>query len=285
LANAQFSDSGSQFSCQVSNAYGSVFSAPAFLKVNRPPIADAGATTLVIIATNNTDARAVLNGSRSSDPDGDPLQFFWYASGSATPLATGMVAVVVLPVGTNLISLVVSDKMVDSTDEIAVAVLTPAQGVAVIIAMVEQSGWTPGRPLIAILEASQAAFARGNTIAAINQLHAFQLMVRAQIAPQDPSLADSLIQAAQRIIDAFCNSGLVKFVPHLDVRSHPAGGRLRLRVDGVACQLHIVEASTNMVDWEPIGEPVVQPDGSLEFEDVVSAGTSGRFYRVRQLPR
>ena len=285
LLNAEFADSGSQFSCLVSNAYGSVASSSALLTVNRPPVADASATTSIVIATNSTDARAVLNAARSFDPDGDPLHYLWFRTNLAAPLATGMVTVVVLPVGSHPLDLVVSDGMVTGTDRVTVGVLTPGQAVSGIITQIQLSGWTPTRQLLAILDAAQAAFERGNEIAAINQLHAFQLMVRAQIAPSDPALAESLIRAAQRIMDAYCDSGLAIFRPQLNVLEQTPGGRIRFKVNGVACRLQLVEASINMVDWEAIGEPLVQLDGSLEFEDANAGKFPGRFYRIKQLPR
>jgi hypothetical protein len=57
------------------------------------------------------------------------------------------------------------------------------------------------RPLLASLEAANAALARGNRMAAINQLEAFQVKVAEQILPYDANLSAELIAAAQEIID------------------------------------------------------------------------------------
>ena len=54
----------------------------------------------------------------------------------------------------------------------------------------------------ATLKAAAASFDDGRVQPGINQLGAFQNKVRAQVAPLDPVLADSLINAAQVIIDA-----------------------------------------------------------------------------------
>jgi len=62
------------------------------------------------------------------------------------------------------------------------------------------------RPLLASLEASNAALARGNRGAAINQLEAFQVKVAGQILSYDPVLAGELIAAAQEIIDLLSGS-------------------------------------------------------------------------------
>ena len=75
----------------------------------QPPVADATATIPLVISVNNSNATVVLDGSLSSDPEGDPLQYYWFVNNAATASATGVVAVVVLPVGTNSITLSVSD--------------------------------------------------------------------------------------------------------------------------------------------------------------------------------
>jgi hypothetical protein len=67
--------------------------------------------------------------------------------------------------------------------------------------VLNESGLAHPRPLEATLQAALAAIQRGNATAAINQLHAFQNKVGAQVAPSDPALAASFIQAAQGVID------------------------------------------------------------------------------------
>jgi hypothetical protein len=120
LNNVQLSDAG-YYSVTVTNPYGSAASSKALLKVNQPPVADATATAPLVISVNNSNATVVLNGSLSHDPDGDSLQYTWYQTGSSNPLATGIIAVVVLPVGTNSITLFVSDGLASSQQTITVA--------------------------------------------------------------------------------------------------------------------------------------------------------------------
>jgi hypothetical protein len=55
--------------------------------------------------------------------------------------------------------------------------------------------------LLATLKAASASFERGNLVAGLNQLHAFQNKVRAQVA--DAVLADQLTKAAQVVMDVF----------------------------------------------------------------------------------
>jgi hypothetical protein len=65
-----------------------------------------------------------------------------------------------------------------------------------------ESSWPRSQPLLATLAAALDSIDRGNSVSAINQLLAFQKKVLAQVAPTDPALAASFIEAAQEIIDA-----------------------------------------------------------------------------------
>ncbi len=80
-------------------------------------------------------------------------------------------------------------------------VLTPEDALERLIGVLNESGLAHRRPLEATLQAALAALRRGNATAAINQLRAFQNKVAAQVAPSDPALAASFIQAAQGVID------------------------------------------------------------------------------------
>jgi len=167
-----------------------------------PPVADASATEAWLVSPNGLNATTLLDGSRSYDPDGDALEYFWsYSPGSEPPtlLATGVVAVAVLPVGSHSIDLVVSDGVATSTNSITVSVLTTGQAMEGLIWLVDSSG-RKGKPLMATLGAALASIERGNSVAAANQLRAFEHKVRVQVA--DPALAGQLLEAAQQVIDA-----------------------------------------------------------------------------------
>jgi len=209
-------------------------------------VADASATTPLVISVNNSNATVVLHGSLSFDLDGDSLQYFWYQTGAPNPIATGVVAVVVLPVGTNSITLLVSDGLASDQQAIVVEVITLEQAVERLKDAVADVAHK--QPLIASLNAALASINRSNPTAAINQLQAFQNKVIAQISPLDPALAQSLIDMAQSIINALSGGGspsqkTVKATTH-------GNGKIHLNFPGVHQQKYIIEASTNMLDWK-----------------------------------
>ncbi|MCK5600953.1 hypothetical protein KAR91_03730, partial [Candidatus Pacearchaeota archaeon] len=74
--------------------------------VNRAPIADAGANQ-EIPADVNSVAQVTLDGSGSSDPDGDDINCFWFLG--ETIIATGVNPTIELPLGDHTIALIVDD--------------------------------------------------------------------------------------------------------------------------------------------------------------------------------
>src|SRR5205085_2410676 len=130
------------------------------------------------------------------------LQFLW--TGRSVPIATGMVAVATLAVGSHNIALQVSDGLAATTDLITIDILSGAHTVQELSDMLISSALARKSlpPLLATVKAAGDAVERGSTGAAINQLRAFQNKVRAQIAPSDPAFAADLIELAQRIIDS-----------------------------------------------------------------------------------
>jgi uncharacterized repeat protein (TIGR01451 family) len=94
---------------------------------NKPPVADAGAD--ITAECVNGQASVTLDGSGSTDPDGDtPLAYEWKEG--ATVLGTGQTLNVTLPTGSHTITLKVTDPSGDSsTDTVVVNVVDTADPV------------------------------------------------------------------------------------------------------------------------------------------------------------
>jgi len=195
-------------------------------------------------------------------------------------LASGIVAVVVLPLGVHSITLVVSDGLAASTSRVSVAVLTTTGAVEQLNSLVNESGLDHSRRLNATLEATLASLDRGNPTAAANELHAFRHQVIAQVAPSDQALAQTLIAAAQKVVDALQVDGSGTRATKLDAVKYQLDGKAQLRFSSAAGKTYIVEASSNLVDWEIIAVAREQVDGTFEFEDANAATFTNRFYRV-----
>jgi len=174
-------------------------------RINQSPIADASATRLFWTSANGIDANVVLDGSRSFDPDDDPLSYRWVLGG--TPIQTGIIAVVTLPVGMHDLDLLVDDGMAQDIGSLRIHVLTAAQSVERLTSLVENSGLQKQQQLQASLQAALASIQRGNHIPAVNQLHAFLHKLQAQVAPYDPALAAELSRLTTEIISALAGNG------------------------------------------------------------------------------
>lgn len=192
------------YSVVVTNAFGFAVSSNATLLVNYPPVADASATVPLVIAPNNTGATVVLDGSKSSDPDRDPLLCQWFNSGVVAPMATGVVAVVALPVGVHPVELVVDDGLLTDRDALTVEVLSPAQAVARLISAVEAAPIRPLRKLALMipLRLAREFFERNRFVAGVVQLEIFKRQLQRLVAVDDPILASQLTAEAQAIIAA-----------------------------------------------------------------------------------
>jgi hypothetical protein len=247
---------------------------------DHPPVADASATVSLVISPDGTNASVILDGSRSSDPDSDPLQYIWYEDGIL--LGSDVVAIVVLPVGTHSVQLVVNDGLLSATNAITIEVITTAEAMERLIADVSLNAPRPP-PLQAILGSALDSIHRSNPVAAVNELLAFESEVRAQVSSLDSALADTYIDSAEDIIHALSagtnNPGRR---PHGRIipLTEQSSGRVQMQFTGDPARRYIVEASTNLVDWHIIGVVTSQTDGSFTFEDPQAKSFGQRFYRI-----
>jgi hypothetical protein len=182
---------------------------------NSAPLADAGLDKTIIV--NET---VQLDGSGSSDPDGDPITYSWEIT--SKPIgsnATLSDPIIVIPTfvtdvaGEYKVSLVVNDGTVNSApDEVIITVIT-AQGatqnlIDQVQALIDAGTLNQGQGngLIAKLEAAIQQLDKSNTTVAINQLQSFINQVYDFIGSTPPLLTQTegqaLIDAANAIIAA-----------------------------------------------------------------------------------
>jgi DNA-binding beta-propeller fold protein YncE len=124
---------------------------------NRPPVAVAGALPATVAAQNGSTANVSLDGSQSSDPDGDSLSFSWTDNGQV--IATTATASVALAIGSHSIVLTVNDGKggshasaaqsvvvsLPAPAELAIASISPAEGKRgqTVAVAVTGTGFTP----------------------------------------------------------------------------------------------------------------------------------------------
>jgi alpha-tubulin suppressor-like RCC1 family protein len=276
IKSATWQDRG-KYQLLARNALGTTASRQADLLVNLPPVADAGATPAWVVAADDLNAKVPLDGTRSSDLNGDPLAFSWFCDNSRLPSAAGAVASVILPKGAHRILLVVSDGILAGTNSVSVDVLTVSQAIQVLSAAVEASVHSRVRPLLATLEAALDSINRTNRISTVHQLEAFQKKLRAQVASFDPTLAGDLGTAADRIITALESVSTARTEK---IKLHPPAHQGRLTFSAAKGRVYFVEASSDLLHWQVIGAARQAQDGSYLFEDPEATKFPARFYRV-----
>ena len=280
LENLHYDQAG-MYSVLVSNRFGATTSLPARLRINRAPVADASATPPFYVSCNGTGANVILDGSRSSDPDHDPLYYSWGELNGTHSLATGVVSMATLSTGTHEIFLTVYDGVAYSTNSVTVTILTVSQAVERLISIVETNAHSS--PMLATLKATFASISRGDMLPANNQLASFQNQLSAQVSSNSSELAERLRLAAQQVRLALdCMTGSTKSSPKLKGIIAGLDGRARVIFAGNSGVVYLVEASTNLVDWEIIGVTTAQDDGIMEFDDRESTKHPNRFYRLRE---
>jgi hypothetical protein len=277
---------------------GQVDSAPAVvsilvLPINDPPVAvimasplvflTPGATDGVVISSNNSNAMVILDGSGSLDVDSDPLRYSWFDGALVAPWASDAVISNRFTLGSHEFRLVVNDGKATGTANVTVKVISPADAVAEVSRFLNDSTLAQirKRPLLATLEAAVASFGKGDFTPALNQLAAFQNKVRAQVAPEDPALADSLAQAVQRITDALTNPPRAAN-PGIKLRltssARLPGSPLRLTLMGEPGRSYTVQVSTDLVHWTAWTNFIGIP-GTNQLTDP-APNLNRRFYRA-----
>ena len=173
--------------------------------VNETPWADPTLSTTPVIAGGDGVAEVVLDGSRSTDPDGDPLTHSWFLNDAL--IARGPAARVTFPIGAHDVQLVVSDGVAEDVGVIRIEVMSASDASDHLLDSVETSSLSPGTS--STLESAIGAFETNKAVVGVRMLHAFQNKIRAQIGKKiDPELGEELIRQAQEIIDATAASAV-----------------------------------------------------------------------------
>lgn len=155
---------------------------------------------LKLLAVNTQNASVIFNGADSSDIDGDTLSYAWYQDGNPTPFSLAASGTTSVPVGSHVLTLVVSDGVTTATDSITVDVFMPCDLVKRLAACVKATPLKPNEmnTLLSRLDSACAAFESGNVNNAVHHLELFQDRVSRKV---DPPYAQKLIDQAQQIID------------------------------------------------------------------------------------
>jgi hypothetical protein len=161
-------------------------------------------SSFLVIAANGIEAEVSLDGSQSSDPDNDALDFLWIENGQASPFAVGVHATNSFGLGEHAVTLVVSDGQDTGHDTVAFEVITLSDAVNELILFLTETELERRnkRPLLVTLNAAWESFEDGDLEAGVKRLRVFQQKVRAQVANSNPEAAAKLIAGAQQIIDA-----------------------------------------------------------------------------------
>lgn len=157
--------------------------------------------SIVIVSPNNSNACVILDGSLSVDVECDPMSYTWYAG--ATLLGVGTQINYCFPLGSHVITLVVSDGQCDGVSTVSLEVITGCEAIEALIADIDGSSLDrkDKRPLLASLKAACSSFDRGAFGPGKNQMSAFIHKVQAQIMRDHPVEGQRFIDAAQAIIN------------------------------------------------------------------------------------
>ena len=199
--------------CRVDVTVQSVNDAPIPI-IQVSSLADLGSSVsdLILISPDNVGACATLDGSLSSDPDdgggcgtGMMVGYVWLIDGVV--VGTGEQLDVCLLLGARTVTLAVEDDAgaVGET-ELVVQVLTGGEAVEELILLIDDAalGRKNKQPLFATLKTAAAAFERGSIGSALNRLNnAFPNKLRAQVAKDNPDLAEEWIRIVGEIVAPF----------------------------------------------------------------------------------
>jgi hypothetical protein len=120
---------------------------------NRPPVARAGPDR-VVECTQAGSAQVVLDGSASSDPDGNLQRLLWWPHGRALDpaslLASGPTATITLPLGSTTLDLSANDSALLAAIDTATISVTDTVGPTVQLTVTPTSRWPPNHEFVTV---------------------------------------------------------------------------------------------------------------------------------------
>jgi hypothetical protein len=157
----------------------------------------------LVLAINNSNATVVLDGSLSSDAEGDPLEYLWAENGQLLPAPSGERVTNTFELGRHVVTLTVGDGAAAGTASVSFEVVTPSEAVDILLDLLASEGLSRRevRPLLATLRAASAAFDRGLWQTGLNILGAFENKVQAQLQSSRPALCGELLTMTDRIVE------------------------------------------------------------------------------------
>jgi hypothetical protein len=204
---------------------GTCTSAPATVLINvlqlNPPTcvanvapADCGVTfpnngKIYVISVTGDPVCLALDSAGTTDPDGDALIITWIVD--VTNTLSGPLVTACLAPGCHTITMIASDGNTSCQKQLDICVITGAEAVEQIIALVESTAVERHnkRPLIVSLKAAKSAFEQDSVSRGGQMLQVFQHKVKAQISRQNPAEAALFDAAAEGVIRAAeCSANL-----------------------------------------------------------------------------
>ncbi len=164
----------------------------------------------VLISCNWWNACLILDGSLSTDPDGDALTHLWFIEPSPLPFAAGPIATNCLEVGTHTIVLTVSDPDgASGSDSLTLEVVTAPLAIELLMEKVTESSLsrTIKRELLAVLRTALNQAKNERIRPTQNTMDSFEKKVRAKVVGENSELATCLIRWSQAI-----SSGMEKCI-------------------------------------------------------------------------
>src|SRR6266849_3578646 len=158
-------DNGAQFRVVVSNSVGSATSNAATLTVDSPPVANAGADqTIECAGHGGTPVR--LDGSKSSDPDGNALGFVWKDEANNV-VGRSAIVELTLTMGTHTFTLTVTDLGGLSSRATTHVTVQDTAPPTLWVSLSPNVLWPPNHKLVQVTATVDASDACGSNLAVV----------------------------------------------------------------------------------------------------------------------